>query len=125
MANRSAEANVILVPSDNETVAFGGCSGGPTLAGIAPLMVGPSGLASERSNGPPDSGRANNAVRSITGGPGHDVIVDPATRRGPESMNSTSVAGRSGLVSFALLIFRTTHSMACTDPAACRRPPPF
>jgi hypothetical protein len=109
IANRSAVAKVILVPSDNETVAAAGCLAGATVPDGAPLMVGPSGLAGHFSDGPSDTGRENSAARSITGGPGHDVIVEPGTRPGPESMSSTSAAGRSDLASFALLIFRIMH----------------
>jgi hypothetical protein len=117
--HRLAVAKVILVPSDNETVASASCREYVALPGVAPLMVVPAGLA-DGSLETPENGRANNATRSITGGPGHDVIVEPATRPGPESMNSTSVMGRSCPASLALLIFRITHSMAWRVPASCR-----
>lgn len=90
--HKPAVAKVIVVPSDNETVAPAGWFGLVAPPASPPVMVGPSGLAN-RLPGTPDSGRANSAARSITGGPGHDVIVEPATRRGPESMNSTAVMG--------------------------------
>jgi hypothetical protein len=112
IANRSAVANVNLVPSDSETVALAGFLDCVTRPGTAPLMVAPSRLVGELSKALPDCGRANNVARSISGGPGHDVIVEPGTRCGPESMNSTFVSDRSGRASFALLIFRITHSMA-------------
>jgi hypothetical protein len=117
--HRLAVAKVILVPSDNETVASASCREYVALPGVAPLMVVPAGLA-DGSLETPENGRANNATRSITGGPGHDVIVEPATRPGPESMNSTSVMGRSCPASLALLIFRITHSMTWRVPASCR-----
>ena len=77
IAIRSAVAKVIVVPSDNDKVAFCGRSGCLTLLTVAPVIVALSCSAGEVFDAFKDIGRENNSARSITGGPGHDVIVEP------------------------------------------------
>lgn len=99
LANQFVVANLILVPSDSETVPSGG----------QPFWLPPSGAAPVTVT--PDAGRANKAVRSMSGGPDQDVIVAPCMRRGRVSGSSTSNAYRSCLADLVLLIFRIADSV--------------
>lgn len=104
-SNRLVVANVILVPSERETVPADAQPAGETGAVVLSEAEPPPMVTS--------AGRcANRASRSIASDPDQDEIVAPATRSGCVFWRSEDAYGGSAFDGLVLLIFRIADSVA-------------